>query len=320
MDFEGYQLEGLTYDETFLTEGGGIWKPPLVKLYRHDEQDFLVYPVPDGWEHPGKKDLHDLLSLKWKFIRNQNTKNLLERFICLSDADSEKIRLFSEQWGPLWICNHPLHHICFWSSVSKDCDWFPIENIEQWRRIALYVKSLLDISVSLMNNKPPQADLWEIAGLDPDLNISRLPIQAQKYFLTAAINKHLSHLQQGPILWLSWKDTQPELSLNAGLGFIRIVWVLLVQTITKKTGGVTTCDGCGHLYFRNRAISKSKKNYCPDCGQDKKAAKRLYISDRRAAERLWKEGKSIDEIAVTTSRNIKTVTRWIDNVIKGGQS
>jgi len=350
MSFERYELEGLPYDENF-SEHSGIWLPPSVELETVNGDEVLKYPVPEYWGEPppvhlprnkydplnkemayeelgvtcskedleeinairrerSKKRLRDLLPLGWGYKRTVDNKKLLAQFINLSKADSKKIKTFAEKWGPLWDCTK--HPFCTWSSLSPECDWSPFESVEKWRKSVAGVMSVLDIARFLLNNKTPPPDLWTSAGWDSES--STLAVQGQRYLLTTIINRKLFHTQQapnqqGPGLWLNWTDEKPDLFLSTGLGFVRIVWLLLAQTIAKETGGLVLCTGCGDLYFASRAISKSKNNYCPDCG--KKAAKRDYMRTKREVDRLWKEGKSINEIADITGIDTKTVTKRI---------
>jgi len=96
------------------------------------------------------------------------SSHLWKDFMTLADAEPEKIRAFSERWGPLR-----------WAAI--DCQ---SENVKHWRNFAQLASALIHCSVALGQGKPGTRSHWLVIcqwlkiRLDPDLPKPDLAIPA----------------------------------------------------------------------------------------------------------------------------------------------
>lgn len=279
----------------YVRGSSAIWVPPEVQLGKWPDAkgnllDCVLYPVPHKWKPylplPGEPFLegvefgNDLKEIGW--TTREDTRGLVNEFVRLADAPDEKVLAFARKWGPMWLCVK--HRDCLWDVVSvrlrwdgskECCLWFPAEPIQFFRRYAGITKAVLDIAAHLIEGKPVSASLWREAGWCE--KEAEFDIATQRFFLASSISGWLG---QGIHLWVSWgKEKRPTLAVDTGLGFLRRVWLEIVQCVTGAKQ-LSTCDCCGRPYVRyGRKPQAGRKNYCPDCAEQ--GRKRVWARENR---------------------------------------
>lgn len=297
MDRTDFELQGFTDSNGRLNSyaggGGAIWIPPEAKIGSLPDKtgalvNCVLYPLPKKFCHPiGNKpfksdDSERSMDLyTWGWERKADTTNVLEDFIKLTEASSEMIRQFVLKWGPLWLCTQ--HDDCFWTPAPRLrdeswCFWIPAEPLGGFRRLAKQAKAAFDISVHLRNDKPVPEHLWKTLGWSG--KEQGFSLSEQKFFLTSSINGYLT-LPGGPSIWVRWEEQKPELVIDTGLGFLRVVWLMIAQCLTGAKG-LYFCDGCGAPYIRHtRKPQQGRKTFCPECSKGGKGSKRVYEQSKR---------------------------------------
>jgi len=298
----------------FLPEEENIWIPPGVDIkevdrkklglyYREESEEYpgdkilcITYPVPDNLQLPlvldPLKDEHYQLDftlledIGWK--REGNTRGLINEFLHLSNASPpHRIASFALKWGPLWSCvGHEKddqlgEHTLSSFFNNEDCQWYPAEPIDVWQYWAEQINAIFDLASYLLNGQPAPRETWERVYGDwcDDLPDYR----TQKLSFTSYINdKILNGAWENNGIYLKWPiQGKPSLEIKTGFGFISKVWMQVAQIITG-TPGFYICDGCGRTYIRtSRKAAVGKRNYCPECGEGKKGAKRVYARSKR---------------------------------------
>jgi hypothetical protein len=264
-----------------------IWVPPSVEIASipndlGDQVLSITYPIPENWKPPVERSdvsVTELEEVGWK--KKRNIKGVLQDFIEIADGSPENVKNFVLMWGPLWQCY--LHEDCVWTDslwkfeVESQCQWFPAEAINIFHKMAKRAKAAFKIAYHLMNDEIAPQKFWE-DFITPKWK-DKESIKEQRIYFTRAVNLHLFFLNT-PCLRLQWKDgPRGYIAINTDLGFIRLVWLQIVQLISG-TQMLHICDGCGKPYMRQlRKAAEGRRNYCKECGS--RASKRDWARDKR---------------------------------------
>jgi len=295
-----------------------IWVPPEVEvkalpLYEGvEDTPSIVYPVPEAWGIDATAtDMAPLQEMGWQCKRE--TSGLLSDFLRLVREDEtnkvlDKVKVFAQKWGPLWLCRTPGHirrgfGDCYWSPAwpfmpyadsihEEPCSWHCFEPAFEFVVRARKAKAVLDAAVKLQNHESVPKSMWIQLHADRIIEpqsqplrgwsflipqSSQAPVALQKLILSLIVNEHLSTLGT-PRLWLHWAQN-PALKIACGLGCLRAIWVEIAQ-ILGDVKSFHFCEACGTPFLRKR-----KQKYCPDCRENDKGAKMMSARRRRDRER-----------------------------------
>jgi len=275
-------------DETLITRlrrSGMLLIPQSVEI-DYGEETCIVYPLPRFVDSPvaSGANMQQFLFEGWDMVplAGAETSTILEEFLKLIEAPAFQVKLFVEKWGPLWVCDKHgrEHHKCpspsfvFDSRFASECSWTPRERVADFKIAAREVRSILSISASLMRGELGRAEDWAAVGAtgldlgtirerESDINT----VSTDRFYLAEVICDRLSFY--GPPLSFDWAggEDRPTLAVNAGFGFLRLVWLQAAQCITGARD-IYTCDGCGTVYIRDSERRRPKvgcRNYCERC-------------------------------------------------------
>jgi hypothetical protein len=210
----------------------------------------------------------------YKKPRPADLKTLLREFLALgglSETDlPDVVRRFVLRWGPLWCCME--HQDCCWGPVSysynwysyeRGCRWFCSEPLVLFQAKARQAEAAIIIADYLSNDLLAPTSYWHALGvqsfrtiLDPTSRSSndseaveiKNQLATQSHHLMQFINRMLG-APQGPAFGLVWSRLQkrPLLVFDTGLGFLRLVWLLLAQSLAGGKG-VFRCDNCSSYF------------------------------------------------------------------------
>jgi len=224
------------------------------------------------------------------------------------DITEQHALTFAERWGPLWRCRQRICEgdfpPCFaYMENSEYCLWSPYEPVREYVIEARRVKSVLDVLIHLRDEKQhepvpeelwntiryveraPQCEQWEAEcnakydtssppWYDSDAALARRnPAYAKNQgwcSLVNVVNQYVAALGQ-PVSTLTHPEASenPQLAFASSLGFLRVVWIEVVRTLSG-TAHYYRCDGdgCGTYYERmTRKPKPGQRNYCPKCAE-----------------------------------------------------
>jgi len=214
---------------------------------------------------------------------------LLRDLTALRDGSDEDVLRFARKWGPVWSCS--VHAGCLWNPTTlrpeaprtrTSCAWTPEESVTEFRMWGARVAAVLEIYARLQSGEKTRSEDWFL--MDDDGGNSRLPPESQRVMLCGAINDYLC-APEGPLFRLRWYDEErARLTIDAGLGFCRVAWMLVAQVI-GGAAGVYICSGCAKAYVREKRPGEGRHNCCDDCGKNKKASKKLWARQNRLNNR-----------------------------------
>jgi hypothetical protein len=189
--------------------------------------------------------------------------------------DIRKVAEFVLKWGPLWACRSHVNCI-FTSGKLGDnrlpCFWAPREDPYLIEYLASQFSALNEIALALRIYKPGKS--WS-AIFPEDVVISKWPIPKQRRLFASLVNLNLSPC--GPGLVLQWEKDVANLRFSTGLGFYRLAWIQLAQSVSEAVL-LYTCSGCDRPYLRDRRSTR-ERNFCSHCG--KGASKREWARRNR---------------------------------------
>ena len=122
----------------------------------------------------------------------------------------------------------------------------------------------------------------------PDGTVGRLEgkgeadLRVQQNHLIREINRFLT-IANGPGFRLSWsrKHGHPVMVQDTGLGFFRLVWLQIAQSLCGGKG-IYECDGCYRYFIAERKPPEGRNHFCLACGgKRKRAAKKLWARKNR---------------------------------------
>jgi hypothetical protein len=250
----------------------------------------------------------ELPSIGWQWKRD--TSEVLNDFLQLAELATslekdnqdrvglkvvEKTREFVLKWGPLWKCRTSGHSpfcYCYWTLPSigweqlavprRLCRWVSIEEVREFVDCAKEARAVLEVSRLLREDSEIPVALLETLLIDPQ-GVSPHTIKKR---LEDMVNLYLVYMG-GPTLSIVWnEDRHATMKLRTGLGFIHVVWMEIAQILCHGKG-MSQCDGCGALYLREgRKPKAGQQNFCVECRENNKGAKRLSAQRRRERERV----------------------------------
>jgi hypothetical protein len=204
------------------------------------------------------------------------SSHLWKDFMTLADAEPEKIRAFSERWGPLR-----------WAAI--DCQ---SENVKHWRNFAQLASALIHCSVALGQGKPGTRSHWSVIcqwlkiRLDPDLPKPDLAIPAGQKASVALYRRVL--LAQALNVWHDRSLGNTLIALEKDQLVIAPLVITLfgiigLQLAYRITGAseMMVCHHCTRFFRPEPQQIGQKRVFCPVCR--KKAKPQLYaMRDYRA--------------------------------------
>ena len=226
---------------------------------------------------PHKANLSRDGKLTWEWTSSVVTRtlsrkvspNLWKGFIALADAESEKIRAFSERWGPLR-----------WKAI--DCQ---SEAVKDWLNFAQLANALIQCSVALGQGKPGTRSHWSAIcqwlniRLDPDLPKPDLPdpdlrkpsmAMQRRILLAQAVN-----VWHGRSLGNAMIGLEEDKLVIAPL-VITLFGIIGLQLAYRITGAseMMVCHHCTRFFRPEPQQVGQKRVFCPVCR--KKAKPQLY--------------------------------------------
>lgn len=246
----------------------------------------------------------------WRYnsLRPTESKTLVKEFLNLAelalDCAGEAVRKFVLRWGPLWLCTN--HADCCWTppsysnsnpfNIQRQCRWFPSEPVIVFLARAKQAKAAIEIAGFLSENQHAPMEYWRTlsgqrgVGYEsrfPDGSVGRLDgkgkadLWVQQNHLIREINRFLT-IANGPSFRLAWsrKQGHPVMVQDTGLGFFRLVWLQIAQSICGGKG-IFKCDACGRYFIPNRKPREGENHFCLSCGKNKAAAKRIWARHNR---------------------------------------
>ena len=107
----------------------------------------------------------------------------------------------------------------------------------------------------------------------------------QKLYMAHEIRTWL--LQSGAVPAITWKHKTPVFRLRAP-SLIGVIGIALMSAVLRS-GSTAICSACGLPYTPNRKPAAGKNHYCQRCGENKKAAKRLWARNQRESRRAMNQ-------------------------------
>lgn len=182
--------------------------------------------------------------------------HLYEHFAGLAGATDEKVRRFSERWGPLRYAN-----------MNPET-----ESIQQWQRFASLGRALLRCTVAIGRNEPGQSPdwlaicAWLNIACDADLArpTPRLPdvVALQRHLLiVSALNRWYSRSKGHTLMHLQSDRLIIQPAANTLFGIIGVQLSLRVASSRQKLA----CYHCARLFTPQRKPSTGSRVFCPAC-------------------------------------------------------
>ena len=257
-----------------------------------------------------------LLRAGWhyKYLQPSESKKLVGEFLNLArfplEEAGEVVREFVLRWGPMWLC--PMHADCCWTppsysnsnpyNIQHRCRWFSSEPVVVFLAKAKQAEAAIEIGGYLSQNEHAPMEYWRTlngqigVGYETQFSngaIGRLDgrgeadLWVQQGHLVREVNRFLT-IANGPTRRLSWSRrlNRAVMVQDTGLGFFRLVWLQIAQTLCGGKG-IFKCDGCLRYYIElKRKPAVGKHQFCPQCGGSRqRASKRLWARRSREANR-----------------------------------
>lgn len=249
-----------------------------------------------------------LTSLGWRYKNPQGAdlKRLVRDFLNIANVEmdelGEVVRKFVLKWGPLWCCL--AHPDCCWAPTSyspswysyrNDCRWYCSEPAILFKAKAKQAETAISIAGYLAERKHAPMELWRLLvvfGLKMETHYSdghigtlagrtKHDLWVQQDQLVRVINGFISS-SQGPSFRMHWsqRHNKPVMYFEVGLGFIRLVWLQIAQSLCGGKG-IFKCDSCSNYYMPDRKPPEGRHHFCPACGKGKRGSKKMWARDNR---------------------------------------
>ncbi len=216
---------------------------------------------------------------------------LLGDFVDLADGDPRDITRFARKHGALGLCEHglPFGHRegkgrCR-GQVKPGDD--VRESLRAWRHYAARARAILNLAASVEAGRDGDPARWKVLGSRSMLGRRGAPIPSpgdreyQKQYLAHEVRTWLNECGARPAI--TWEESAPRFRLSCA-SLIGVIGIALMSAILKS-GSIVTCSACGLPYTPKRRPAARRNHYCGRCGEDKKAAKRVWARKHRDLKR-----------------------------------
>jgi hypothetical protein len=196
---------------------------------------------------------------------------------------SWRAREFVLRWGPLWLCT--MHEDCCWTppsysnsnpyNLQRQCRWFPSKPIVVFLARARQAETAIEIAGMLSEDKHVPLEYWQILngqvgigytehfpdGTIGSLKAKKANLHVQQNHLIRETNRFLT-IANGPSFRLYWsrKRGHPVMVQDTGLGFFRLVWLQIAQTLCGGKG-IYKCDGCDRYFIAERKPPEGRNHF-----------------------------------------------------------
>jgi hypothetical protein len=219
---------------------------------------------------------------------------LLGEFIRLADGDDREITRFARKYGALGLCAHGL------PSGQPGCarktqhgEGFR-ESLQSWRHYAARARALLNLAAAVSEGRVGDRTEWQVLGSRSMLGRKAAPLpkpedrEYQRQYVAFEIRTWL--LQSGAVPAITWDGKTPVFRLRAP-DLIGVIGIALMSAVLRS-GSTMICSACGLPYTPKRKPAVGKNHYCQKCGENKKAAKRLWARKQREFRRAANYSRS----------------------------
>lgn len=302
---------------------GGIFIHNTITLVSDDRGDAISWK-PNTSTNPAE------VAAAGRWI--QPPDNLLTSFIKLYNATSEDILKFARTYGVLRLSrpmeyeerNSPsLGTIQKWREDAEFSDTPSVrgglEPVEKWREIALTVRGILNLAITLYENRdisekhilgePPPASYGPIVSplLGAGMIIPPLPKEKQKRVRIGQLCIELAL-----IAWLRRfpsslsvrrnRNNGLEAILEYRYGLMSVIALQMMQAVARQSAYI--CAECRRVFIRGagskRAPRSDRKQYCEQCadtGAIAKNAEEKRGEKMRRARQMYQKGQEPAAIA-----------------------
>ena len=256
----------------------------LVPLDVRLEQDRLVWT-----------ETQDELTKSPRYMHVTTAPETIDDFLKLHSAKPEEILRYAKQWGPIGFCKHglPASHNSQWRldrTQVKMCTLLRgtsefSEPLEFWRETSKRARALLNIAANLYANKSGKEEDWKIVESKDSHpgNTYDWPIENQRFELEWQLTYWMRMGRLMPLVTFDKNVLTFSLEVLNGSGLFGSL-ALQLALAASRTDGLGTCSACGRAYIPTRKPNANRRNYCPDCRDEKKP-----LRDAQRAYRLRKQ-------------------------------
>jgi hypothetical protein len=264
-----------------------------------------------GWRRPGIVKVEgDSLVYSARSVRTYFNPDepfeILQGFLDLEGATSDKIARFARRWGVLGICEHKLPAIhntgihtfvdslgwkliqryeyrdpCFPTQWSEE---LCCEPLDEWRFWIQQASIIVRLGAQLHALRPGDPKDWQFMGYEPSLFQGFIggnkippmppPIPLGRILLAQYINDWLAVTGVQPLFF--WEQGKHAFYLSSW-GIDRLLAILGVQILLliNRSSGYALCSNCGRPFLLRYRQSTARNVYCDSPGCGLKAAKRV---------------------------------------------
>lgn len=267
-------------------------------LYRHEipprisiDGDYLVWSNRDENGDVGPRQ------------KVQPSGKMLDEFVRLEDASSEKILSYANRWGVLAICDHnlPSSHspnsygwqrsqpVSSCISLGLNQEWV-FEPLETWKQFAKEARAVRNMAAQLHQEQRPHSHDIEVliqlaAVKSPNPSA---PLLAYCGLVSRTVNDWLNLGNVRP--WFRWTPKE-GIAIAFGSGLFSSLAVQLMTTVSRMQL-TEFCSACALPYSPKRRPRQGENHYCDDCGR--KAA----VNEASKRYRRKKAAKKADTGAI----------------------
>lgn len=279
-----------------------------------------------GWGRPGDVRVEgDSLVYSARSVRTYlkpvEPFEVLQSFLDLEGAASDKIAKFARRWGVLGICRHGLPAIhntgintfgdspawkliqrheyrdsCFPAQWSEN---FWCEPLDEWRYWIQQAKVIVRLGVELHALRSGDPKDWQTMGYEPKFYRGFIggdkippmppPVTLGRILLAQYINDWLTITGVQPLFF--WEQGKHAFYLGSW-GIDRLLAALGVQILLliNRSSGYALCSNCGRPFLLRHNQSANRNVYCdsPDCGwkaANRAAQKRFRLREHHFPSR-----------------------------------
>jgi hypothetical protein len=218
-------------------------------------------------------------------------EDLTLNFARLISVESASILDFARKWGVLGLCEHGLpftHNQPSIIPTSMDatiwCQPTGKEPIEDWRKFARIVKSMLALASHINRGDVGSKEDWIVLGV-PEKSFPT-EIKAAELLIEKYANVFLDLAGIRPRV--QYAPAYLHISYPANGSLFGALSIRLVQNVVR-THGPIICASCGNFYeppIIGRRPRAEQRNYCFGCGRE--AAQRDSQRDYRKRQKAGK--------------------------------
>lgn len=228
---------------------------------------------------PGIVELRDE-TLYWRWLndagrlgaRPQAPRDLLNRFVALSDRSAGAFADFARQWGVLKLCRHDLpathNPACEWVGYLEDRDgrWDGWEPIAIWRQFAREARAALEVASSVHLARAISPIEWAamLAFWQSPPPVPEQPADGRSG-LEAAVDRWLELSGLRPLfVWPLEGPPSVTFGQTGELSPFAVVALQLALAVSRSESMVF-CSNCQRAYLPSRRPRSGKRNYCQAC-------------------------------------------------------